>query len=275
MVSSAPITRTHLELNLPNQGEFGRHALQPRAKTASVYFAELFPDALKQYGAPFVEIRDVRSDGQSTVTPISINVDFFAAALGGDKRLAHSIVYYEPEMAWYYIEPHLQLYKTTTADKLMNLYRGLLQRAAQELPAENNVLNLCVEFRSDKNAKAVVNRAKSILVADSSFFSATSPHQRIRGPELHERLMRVLCETMLERSAEACLTVTQAYGAFCRLAEQRQLGMMKRSAFRVTMEELIKTEFGLSLRRDVPDERGKHQHAWKGVRLVESNLAPA
>jgi len=191
MVSSAPITRTHLELNLPNQGEFGRQALRPRAKTASVYFAELFPDALKQYGAPFVEIRDVRSDGQSTVTPVSINVDFFAAALGGDRRLGHSVVYYEPEMAWYYMEPHLQLYKTSTSDKLMNLYRGLLQRAAQELPKENNVLNLCVEFRSDKNAKAVVNRAKSILAADASFFSATSANQRIRGPELHERLMRV------------------------------------------------------------------------------------
>ena len=269
MVPAAPIIRAHLELNLPHQGAFAAHQ-RTRAKTASVYFAELFPDAAKQYGCPFVEIRDVLNDGQTIVTPVSINVDFFAAVLGGDRRLGHSVVYYEPEMAWYYREPHLQLYKTTTADKLMNLYRGLLQRAAQELPKENNVLNLCIEFRSDKNAKAVVSRAKSILAADASFFSATSPNQRIQGPELHERLMRKLVETMLEPSAESNLTMTQAYNCFCSLAELRQLGTLKRSIFKATMTDLMRDRFGLALRRDVPDAFGKHQEAWKGICLRES-----
>ena len=125
----------------------------------------------------------------------------------------------------------------------MNLYRGLLQRAAQELPKKNNVLNLCIEFRSDKNAKAVLQRAKSILAADSAFFSATSPNQRIQGQELHERLMRVLCETMLEFSADSSLTVTRAYNAFCRMAELRQLGTTKRSMFKATMTDLVLDRF--------------------------------
>jgi hypothetical protein len=275
MESTALPINAHLELNLPGHGQFSQQALRPRAQTASVYFAELFPDAAKQYGCPFVEIRDVQIDGSLIVTPVSINVDFFAGALGGDRRLGHSIVYYEPEMQFYYREPHLQLYKTTAAEKLQNFYRGLLQRAAQELPAENNRLNLCIEFRSDRTAKAVVQRAKSILAANSSFFSATSPHQRIKGPELHERLMRKLVETMLEPCQDSILTMTQAYNAFCRLVQQSQLGPMKRSMFKITMRDLVAQQFGLGLRRDVPDSQNKQQEAWKGVRLLECETLAA
>jgi hypothetical protein len=111
----------------------------------------------------------------------------------------------------------------------------------------------------------VVQRAKSILAADSSFFSATSSNQRIRGQELHERLMRVLCETMLQPSADSCLTMTQAYKYFCRLAELRQLGTLKRSMFKASMTDLMRDRFGICLRRDVPNAIGKHQEAWKGA----------
>ena len=270
MVSTAPYPlNAHLELNLPGQGQFSQHALRPRAKTASVYFAELFPDAAKQYGCPFVEIRDVQADGRSIVTTVSVNVDFFAGALGGDRNLGHSIIYYEPEMAWYYREPHLQLYKTTTAEKLMNLYCGLLQRAAQELPAENNRLPLCIEFRSDKTCKAIVQRAKSILAADSSFFSATSPHHRIQGPELHERLMRKLVESMLEPCQDSMVTLTQAYNAFCRLVQQSHLNPIKRSQFKPSIRDLVVQQYGVKLRRDVPDVNNRHQEAWKGVKLLD------
>jgi hypothetical protein len=56
----------------------------------------------------------------------------------------------------------------------------------------------------------IVQRAKSILGADQSFLPATSLHQRIRGPELYERLMCVVVETMAQPSEGRCLTVTQA-----------------------------------------------------------------
>ncbi|MEI7730402.1 MAG: hypothetical protein WCO56_12570, partial [Verrucomicrobiota bacterium] len=123
---------------------------------------------------------------------------------------------------------------------------------------------------SDKHAKLVTQRAKSILAADQSFFSATGPNTRIRGVELHERLMRVLVETMLAPCEGGCLTVTQAYQVFCRLAEQRNLGQLKRSMFRETMRDLIKERYGMCLRNDVPDALNHHQHAWKGVKLIET-----
>ena len=113
-------------------------------------------------------------------------------------------------------------------------------------------------------------RAKSVIAADQTFFAAESPNQRIRGPELPERLMRVLCETMLEPQEGACLTVTQAYQVFCRLSQQHHLGQLKRSMFKATMQDLVRDVHGVALRRDVPDALGKQQEAWRGVKLIEA-----
>jgi len=84
-----------------------------------------------------------------------------------------------------------------------------------------------------------------------------------------------LVETMLSHSNNDCLTVTQAYNHFCRLAELRQLGSIKRSVFKTTMVDLMLDRFGLALRRDVPDALGKHQEAWKGVKLLETDILVA
>ena len=117
--------------------------------------------------------------------------------------------------------------------------------------------------------------AKSILAADFSFFSATSPNKRIKGPELNERLMRMLVETMLESRAEACLTVTQAYDVFCRLAQQHQLSPLKRSLFRENMRDLVRERYGVGLRNDVPDTENRHQQAWRGLAVVDSGTLSA
>ncbi|MEI8288322.1 MAG: hypothetical protein WCH99_02525 [Verrucomicrobiota bacterium] len=71
------------------------------------------------------------------------------------------------------------------------------------------------------------------------------------------------------------MTVSQAYDAFCHLAEQRQLGTLKRSQFKATMTDLIREQFGVGLRRDVPDSLGRHQEAWKGVRLLNAETLAA
>jgi len=251
--------QTTLELNVA-EGE------EDEPTTPNQYFQSLFPSHTAQFGSAFLQLRETEA-GKTRVNPISINLDFFASILS-DSRIGLSVVYYEPEMQFYYNSAFQPVFKPTSSEKLQSLYRGLLMKAAQSFTKDVNILNLFVEFRSDKIAKAVVQRAKSILAADSSFFCATSPHQRIKGPELHERLMRVLCETMLERSEGACLTVTQAYHVFCRLSEQRQLGELKRSMFKEVMKDLVRDVHGLALRRDVPDLNNKQQEAWRGLKLV-------
>ena len=145
----------------------------------------------------------------------------------------------------------------------------MVLRCAQELNQDICKLKLFADFRRDEVAKRVTKRAQSILAADSGFFSATSPHQRVSGSELHERVARVLVEDMLERREGAILTMTQAYNLFCRLTQQRSLNPIKRSTFRALMKDLVKDAYGMSLRNDVPDSENRHQQAWKGLAVVE------
>jgi hypothetical protein len=184
-------------------------------------------------------------------------------------------VYFEPEMQFYYNSPFQPVYKPVTPEKLQNLYRGFLIRAATSLTSDVNIFNLFHEFRSDKVAKQVTNRAKSILACDSSYFSPTSPHQRVKGQELQERVMLRLVETMLEPREGEILTVTQAYEIFCRLSERQSLERLKRSVFKETMKDLIKEKYGMALRHDLPDSFNRHQQAWKGLKLVETGVGPA
>ena len=233
------------------------------------YFEELFPEQAKQHGPAVLEM--VVNDN---ARPLTINHQFFAASLS-DPALGLTVVYYEPEMMFYYFEPFQSIFKPVDNLKLQCLYRGLILRSASILKDVGSKLNIWTEFRSDKTAKAVTNLAKSVLSADQSYFSATSPHQRIKGQELQERLIRNLVETMLESRSEACLTVTQAYDVFCRLAQRRQLSPLKRSMFRATMQDLVRDRYGLALRNDVPNEENRHQQAWKGLAVVETEVLAA
>jgi hypothetical protein len=239
------------------------------------WFAAKFPDAAAKYGCPFLEMRSSSCDGFSTINPVVLNTDFFAGMLAGDAKLGHCVVFNEADLTFYYREPLQNVFRPTTSEKLQNYYRAMMIRCAQELGGETDKLNLFAEFRSDKNARAVTTRAKSILACSPDFFSATSPHQRVKGPELHERLARVLVETMLEPREGACLTVTQAYDVFCRLGRQRNLGVLKRSMFRELMRDLVREHHGLSLCNDVPDAQNRQQQAWRGLVLTESATAEA
>jgi hypothetical protein len=69
--------------------------------------------------------------------------------------------------------------------------------------------------------------------------------------------------------------VTQAYQLFCKLSQQRQLGELKRSMFKEIMRDLVKDAYGLGLRRDVLDQMKKQQEAWKGLAVIDAEMAAA
>src|SRR5258705_8080117 len=92
-------TSARLELNLPNINLAEQNS-EPR--TPALWFAQKFPDQVNQFGCPFLEMRQSTCDGFNLITPVSINTDFFAAMLGGDSKLGHSVIYFEPEMQFYY-----------------------------------------------------------------------------------------------------------------------------------------------------------------------------
>ena len=150
------------------------------------------------------------------------------------------------------------------------LYRGLLLRSAKLLKTTNAKLNIWAEFRSDKNARLVIQRAKSILAADSSFFSANSPHSRIRGIELHERVARRFVDELLTGEPGQILMLHDAYQAFCSILKQRDLAPLKRSDFKAIVVPLIKNEFDVALRNDLVVDGRQGVRGWKHVRLNQT-----
>src|ERR1700734_2023717 len=64
-----------LELNLPKKRHWTEEQTLVKPTTPSEWFASLFPSHVKQYGCPFLEMRESTCDGFTRVTPISINVD--------------------------------------------------------------------------------------------------------------------------------------------------------------------------------------------------------
>jgi len=247
--------QTTLELNVA-EGE------EDEPTTPNQYFQSLFPSHTAQFGSAFLQLRETEA-GKTRVNPISINLDFFASILS-DSRIGLSVVYFEPEMQFYYNSAFQPVFKPTSSEKLQSLYRGLLMKAAQSFTKDVNILNLFVEFRSDKTSKAVVQRAKSILAADSSFFSPTSPNQRIRGVEMVERVARKFVDEVLSSEPGQILRINDAFAVFRQLLKERELPDIKRSDFKAVVVPLIKDQFNVCLRNDL----GGSGRGWKGVKLL-------
>jgi len=135
------------------------------------------------------------------------------------------------------------------------------------MPPNVHKLNLVHEWRQDKTAKAVVNRAKSIVLADQSFFSATSPHQRIKGVEMQERVLHRFVSELLICEPGKILMLQDAYTTFCALLKQRELGPVKRSNFKAMVVPIIKGELDVSLRNDLVVDGKQGIRGWKNLRL--------
>ena len=249
----------------PNHINFGA---SENPSTPNEWFAQKYPEQLKKYGSPFLELNQPVDQFTVQILPVSINLDFFAGVLGGRRDLGHHVIYYQPEMDWYFKDQD-GVYKPTTAEKLVNLYRALLMKCLGEMPGNVHKLNLFHEWRSEKVSKAIVQRAKSILQADASFFSAESKHQRIKGPELFERVARVFVEEMLDAEPGQILKLEEAYTFYRELLKQRNLPDVTKADFKYIVGPLIRENFQVALRNDLIADRAGVR-GWKGLKLIQT-----
>src|SRR5437870_68137 len=97
------LRNARLELNVykPDPWPLSNQTFPAQPKTPGEWFSFHFPDQARIYGAPFIELREKHLHGFQTITPLSINLDFFAAVLGGDERLGHRVIYLEHELQFY------------------------------------------------------------------------------------------------------------------------------------------------------------------------------
>src|ERR1700735_2666666 len=109
--------------------------------TPNEWFAQKYPEQLKKYGSPFLEFSQPMDALTFQILPVSINIDFFGGVLGGRRDLDHHVIYYQPEMERYFKDSD-SIYKTTSPDKLGNLFRALLMKCLSEMPGNVHKLNL-------------------------------------------------------------------------------------------------------------------------------------
>jgi hypothetical protein len=142
-------------------------------------------------------------------------------------------------------------------------------RCAEELPDSVHKLNLFLEFRSDKTIRAIVQRAKSILAADQSFFGVDSRNRREKGLEMHERVARVFVEQVLERQEGNVLTLTNAFRAFNEFLQVKNVIPVKRVVFKRMLAPVVRDVFDLGLRHDLEKaETTRRIDGWKGMRCA-------
>ena len=263
---SAPFSTT-LQLKRDNQTNQAGMMYAYHNATPSAWFSQRVPAEVKRWGCPFLEAVMTNPVMMTTTTQaMALNDNFFAAILS-DQQLGHAVVFFEPEGQWYYREPRDGQFHPTTEAKLMTVLSALLLKCAEKLRSSVNMSPLFVVFRTEERLKAVVKKARSILAADSTFFSATSPHQRVAGDELPVRSARQFIQTSMKPTPGHLLTVQECFTAFLAFCERRGLAAGEQRAFRQFISEIIREEFGLAFRKDLKSADGRYMRGWKGLTL--------
>jgi hypothetical protein len=238
---------------------------ESKPSTPSIWFGRKFPSVQKRLGPAFLESVSVGPDGVKRVTPVEMNLDFMAGALGGDERLQHRVIWFQPEQTFFFYDPRIKIFAPTSEEKLKMLTSQLILKCAQEMPPTVNIQLLFTESRSEETLREVVKRAKALLEADESFFSPESPNTRLRGPETHERLARVFIKQAIKPEPQEILTVSQCFELFCAFSKACGVEPLNRRHFRPMLTNLIREEFDLGFRKDLLGPQNKYAAGWKGL----------
>ena len=235
------------------------------------WFAAKFPELVQQYGPAFMEGTWTDRDGLKRFIPAYLNEDFFAAILGGNKDLGQQVVWYPPEETWYFFDYRVDAFCATTEEKLKILLSNYLIRCSQDCGSLVDVTNLVVKFRQNEVLQRIVNKAKAVLEADRLFFHGANGQRRfIDGKHVEpneEPSYRQFVKRAIVREPAATVTLQDAFHRYFRFCKDQQMQPLTRQEFKGLIAEVIREEFNLGLRHDVPGENGKQRHGWFGVRL--------
>ena len=233
--------------------------------TPSEWFARRFPAEVHRWGCPFLEeVDEDRTTGRKRITAVAMNECFFAAALS-DSQLGHSVIFYEPEHQWFFLDPIDQLFHPTSEAKLTTLLSALLVRCAEEMPSTVDKVNLFVKFRDEERLKAVVKHARSILATDSTFFSPSGPNHRTKATDQPAQTARRFIQSTVKPKPDQHLSISDCYAGFEGYCRNNGVEPVAKKAFRQMIVEIIREEFGLGLRADMKNTKGRFERGWKGL----------
>jgi hypothetical protein len=246
----------------------------PEVRTPSQWFSKRWQQQAEEFGTPFLETVYLDGDLEKHVSPISMNEIFFASILAGDENLGHKVVFYTPDEEFYFRDPREGgIFTSTTEAKLKTLLSLYFLKCAEELKDSTPMFNLFVRFRKGDELQAVINKARSLLAVDKSFFGAESPNIRTGGAEEKAKVARSFVNLVVELNPQKSLTVTDSYTAFREFCVKNRLMLVERRHFQDLVGEVVTEQYGLGLRNDILNASGRHQRGWRGVGMREDELA--
>ena len=252
---------------------FRDHMPEPPVKTPSEWFSKRWPQQADTYGTPFLEAKFLDGNLEQHVNPIALNEIFFASILAGDESLGHKVVYYTPDEEFYFKDPRDGgIFKPTTEDKLKTLLSLYILECAEQLTDATPKLNLFVRFRKDQELQDVVNKAKSLLAVNKSFFGADSLNIRTGGAEEKEKVAKTFINLVIELNPQKSLTVTDSYNAFREFCVKNGLLLVERRHFEDLVGDIIGQQYGLGLRNDLLNGSGRQQRGWRGIGMRQNQL---
>ena len=270
--SNVPVT-VQLVKYKPVPWLFRNDLPEPPVTTPSEWFSKRWPEQAETFGTPFLEAKLHDGDLEQHVNPLSLNEIFFASILAGSETMGHKVVYYSPDEEFYFKDPREGgIFKPTTEDKLKTLLSLYILQCAEQLKDTTPKLNLFVRFRKDDELQKVVNKARSLLAVDKSFFGADSPNLRTGGTEEKEKVAKTFINLVIELNPQKSLTVTDSYTAFREFCGKNGLMLVERRHFENLVGEIITEQYGLGLRNDILNGSGRHQRGWRGLDLRQDQL---
>lgn len=235
------------------------------------WFTERFPAQVEQYGPAFMEGTFQDGNGLKRWVPAYMNEDFFAAIIGGSPELGHQVVYYPQEDTFYFFDYRVDAFCPVSEEKLKLLLSNYLIRCSQECSSLVDITPLVVKFRSEESLKGIIVKAKAVLEADAGFFQGKDAHRRfIDGKTIdpnEEPSYQQFVKKAIVREPQGKVTLADAFHRYYQFCKDNQMKPLTRQEFKQLVAEVIREEFKVGLRHDVPTETGKQGHGWFGVRL--------
>ena len=203
----------------------------------------------------FVRVLLTAAVMQSCPSSVKINEDFLAAMLSGERRLGHRMVYLPGDGFWFK-DPRLDAFCPTTDKKVEILLSNYLVKCAAGMGGNVDSKFLIKEHRRPQVLAGIVNRAKTLLEAEPSFFEgASAPRRHSQGrlklqPTSSSSLADVIHRAFVRREG-GIVIVSEAYHEFLRYCEMESIARVELSRFKEVAKELVLENFQLGLRHDI------------------------
>ena len=239
--------------------------------TPNSWFAALFPEERSRYGDAFFEEVTVNLHGRPVKVPSVLNEDFFAAILGGERRLGHRMVYL-PGEGFLFNDPKVDAFCATSDEKVGTLLSNYLLKCVERMGSDVDSKPMFLQHRRPSVIAAVVKRAKSVLEAKREFFQGADAPRRYEEGRVFVVPQISAPETFIHGAflpMEGCtVVVSEAYQQFLRYCEMESLLRVEFTEFKRAARELVQEKFQLGLRHDIRTPEGRQTHGWKHLRLL-------